>query len=119
MHFQALSNMVTSTLLEDPVHPGRLRSFDGESLEVVILLLNPHSQITATLNWSYLSPMRRQCMDLADKIQELVVQKLPSPSHSVHPLLRQLEAAKTHLQKVLLNLRINDLIISFLIHYCL
>jgi len=95
-----LANTITLFLLEHPDHPGKLNSYDAQTLEILVLVNNPTIQATASRNWAYLSPQRRLCLDLVMRLQEMVKEKLPLPTSSAHPLLQQLESAETKLRKV-------------------
>jgi hypothetical protein len=93
-------------MLEDAEHSGRLRSYDAQLLEMLVLVSNPHSQSLASQNWAFLSPERRRCKDLLAELQDLVASKLPVETKSSHPLLGQLEAATAHLAKVRLTAKL-------------
>jgi hypothetical protein len=98
--FQALVNCITQFLLEDEEHRGRLKNFDAQLLEVVVLIIDPISQCFASRAWSVLSLERRLCRDLILQLEEIVEEKVPLGKRSPHPLLRQLEAATAHVEKV-------------------
>jgi hypothetical protein len=97
--FQALAHCITKFLL-DSENRGRLEHFDAQLLELLILIVTPLSQCFASRAWALLSLERRQCLDLILQLRELVEQKLPMETESSHPLLRELEVAAAHLEKV-------------------